>query len=151
MIRVMKWRSITWVQNVVQMGAMRNANKIWLESLKGRDHSKGLGVRNIILKRTLVKYVWSVLIAFICVRFRVFTAARMKIRDFWDVAPCSLVGVDRRFRGTYCRQYHSSPWRWRSTHHSNVGQLQRDYTALYPTRLYCAFIWFRISTGGGLF
>jgi hypothetical protein len=31
------------------------------------------------------------------VRFQVLTAASMKIRAFWDVAPCSLVGVDRRF------------------------------------------------------
>jgi hypothetical protein len=21
---------------------------------------------------------------------------------FWDIAPCSLIEVDRRFRGTYC-------------------------------------------------
>jgi hypothetical protein len=26
----------------------------------------------------------------------------MKFRAFWDVAPCSHVEVDRRFRGTYC-------------------------------------------------
>jgi hypothetical protein len=25
-----------------------------------------------------------------------------KIRAFWDIAPCSLVVVDRRFRGSYC-------------------------------------------------
>jgi hypothetical protein len=25
-----------------------------------------------------------------------------KIRAFWGIAPCSLVGIDRRFRGTYC-------------------------------------------------
>jgi hypothetical protein len=30
------------------------------------------------------------------VRFHVLTAASMKIRAFWDVAPCSLLGVDRR-------------------------------------------------------
>jgi hypothetical protein len=23
----------------------------------------------------------------------------MKMRDFWDIAPCSLVGLGRRFRG----------------------------------------------------
>jgi hypothetical protein len=28
----------------------------------------------------------------------------MKVKAFWDVAPCSLVGVDRRFRGSYCRR-----------------------------------------------
>jgi hypothetical protein len=26
----------------------------------------------------------------------------MMFRVFWDVAPCSQVGVDRRFRGAYC-------------------------------------------------
>jgi hypothetical protein len=26
----------------------------------------------------------------------------MKMTVFWDVAPCSLVEVDRRFRGAYC-------------------------------------------------
>jgi hypothetical protein len=26
----------------------------------------------------------------------------MKIRAFWDIAQCSLVVVDRRFRGAYC-------------------------------------------------
>jgi hypothetical protein len=26
----------------------------------------------------------------------------MKIRAFWDVSPCSLIGVDRRFRRAYC-------------------------------------------------
>jgi hypothetical protein len=35
-------------------------------------------------------------------RLQVLTAAIMKIRAFWDVAPCSLVGVERRFRGAYC-------------------------------------------------
>jgi hypothetical protein len=32
------------------------------------------------------------------VGFQVCTAERMKITAFWDVAPCSLVDVDRRFR-----------------------------------------------------
>jgi hypothetical protein len=36
------------------------------------------------------------------VRFQVLTAASMKIGALWDIAPCSLVGVDRRFRGAYC-------------------------------------------------
>jgi hypothetical protein len=27
---------------------------------------------------------------------------QLKIRDFWNVAQCSLVGVGRRFRGAYC-------------------------------------------------
>jgi hypothetical protein len=39
-------------------------------------------------------------------RFQVLTAASMKFRVFWDVAPCSHVEVDRRFRGAYCLHYH---------------------------------------------
>jgi hypothetical protein len=34
--------------------------------------------------------------------FEVLTKMSMKIAVFWDVAPCSLVGTDRRFRGAYC-------------------------------------------------
>jgi hypothetical protein len=30
----------------------------------------------------------------------------MKFRVFWDVAPCSHVEVDRRFRGGNCLHYH---------------------------------------------
>jgi hypothetical protein len=41
-------------------------------------------------------------ISSVCVRFQVLTAASMKMTVFWDVAPCSLVDVYRRFRGTYC-------------------------------------------------
>jgi hypothetical protein len=37
-------------------------------------------------------------------RFQVLTAASMKMRAFWDIAPCSLV-IDRRFRGAYCLQH----------------------------------------------
>jgi hypothetical protein len=36
------------------------------------------------------------------VRFQVLTAASMKFRVFWDVAPCSHVEVYRHFRGAYC-------------------------------------------------
>jgi len=27
---------------------------------------------------------------------------KIKIRAFWHIAPCSVVGVDRRFGGEYC-------------------------------------------------
>jgi hypothetical protein len=33
------------------------------------------------------------------VKFKDLTAASMNITIFWDVAPCSLVEIDRRFRG----------------------------------------------------
>jgi hypothetical protein len=34
-------------------------------------------------------------------KFQVVTSASMKMTVFWDIAPCSLVEVDRRFRGVY--------------------------------------------------
>jgi hypothetical protein len=43
--------------------------------------------------------VWT---GFNFVRFQVLTAASMKFRVFWDVAPCSLIEVCGRFRGAYC-------------------------------------------------
>jgi hypothetical protein len=36
------------------------------------------------------------------VRFQVLTAASMKMVAFWGMVLCSLVEVDRRFRGAYC-------------------------------------------------
>jgi len=36
------------------------------------------------------------------VRFQVLTASSMMFRVFWDVAPCSHIEVDLRFRGAYC-------------------------------------------------
>jgi hypothetical protein len=36
-----------------------------------------------------------------CVRFQVLTAVSLKMTAFWDIAPFSLVEVDRRFRGVY--------------------------------------------------
>jgi hypothetical protein len=55
-------------------------------------------------------------------KFQVFTASSA----FWDIAPCSLVEVDQRFRGAYCL-YNQGDYR-------NVGLL-RDYTPLYSIRL----------------
>jgi hypothetical protein len=39
-----------------------------------------------------------------CMKMWVLTAARMKVRAFWDTAPCGL-GVNRRFRGEDCFHY----------------------------------------------
>jgi hypothetical protein len=71
------------------------------------------------------------------VRFQILTVAKMKIRAFWDVAPCSLVGVYRYFRGTYCLHHQSIHiiYDGGSTHLWNVGILQEGYTALHPIRL----------------
>jgi hypothetical protein len=38
----------------------------------------------------------------IFVRFQVLTAVSMKMIAYWNIAPCSLVVEDLRFRGSYC-------------------------------------------------
>jgi hypothetical protein len=35
-------------------------------------------------------------------RLQILTAASMTLTAFWDIPPCSLVEIDRRFRGAYC-------------------------------------------------
>jgi hypothetical protein len=62
------------------------------------------------------------------VRFQVLTAVSMKMRALWDIAPRSLIGVDRYLRGAHCL-YHLNDRR--SMHPWTIGLLQ-DYTALYP-------------------
>jgi hypothetical protein len=70
------------------------------------------------------------------VRFEFLTASSMKMRVFWDIAPYSLAGVDRRFKRAYCFHHPGiqRPDAVRSTQVLNVGLLQQDYTALYPRR-----------------
>jgi hypothetical protein len=38
-------------------------------------------------------------------RFEILTVTSMKMAVFWDVAPCSLIDIDRRFRGAYCHHH----------------------------------------------
>jgi hypothetical protein len=45
------------------------------------------------------------------VRFNVLMAASMKFRVL-DVAPCSQVAVDRRFRGAYCLHHQGNLTTW---------------------------------------
>jgi hypothetical protein len=52
--------------------------------------------------------------------FQVLTVVLMKITAFWDIASCSLVEIDRRFRGAYCL--------WK------VGQFLPDYKTKHPKR-----------------
>jgi hypothetical protein len=39
-------------------------------------------------------------------RFHVLTATSMEMAVLYDVVPCNLVEIDRRFRGTYCLHHH---------------------------------------------
>jgi hypothetical protein len=38
-------------------------------------------------------------------RFQVLTAAAIEMTVFWIIAQCSLIQVDRRFRGAFYRLY----------------------------------------------
>jgi hypothetical protein len=63
-------------------------------------------------------------IHFSFVRFKVLTATSMKMTVFSDVAPCSLVDTDRRFRDAYC------------LHHQGIADrsIYPEYTAQHPRR-----------------
>jgi hypothetical protein len=65
--------------------------EMWTEKPKGnRRFGRHRRRREYILKLILKN-----------VRFQVLMAASMKFRVFWDVAPCSHVEVERRFRVAY--------------------------------------------------
>jgi hypothetical protein len=57
---------------------------------------------------------------------------RVKMTVLWNIAPCGLVEIDRRFRGAYCLHQGEvwSPWWWRQ-----CASLKRRYTS---TRLHGA-------------
>jgi hypothetical protein len=66
-------------------------------------------------------------------RFQVLTAASMKITVFWDVAPCSLVEVYRRCRGTCCLHHQGDyPDDEGSKYLCNVSKLLPDYMVQHP-------------------
>jgi hypothetical protein len=47
---------------------------------------------------------------YVYVGFEVLTAVVMKSSIFWDMTPCSLLSVNRRFVGTYLLHLQSSAW-----------------------------------------
>jgi hypothetical protein len=108
-------------------------------SLQGDSYSShhwALNMTHHSFRNTSLYLRKNELISVWFVRFQVPTAASMKFRVFWDVAPCCVVGVDRRFRGAYClhHQGDDGPDDGSSTHLWNVDLL-RDYTELHPRRL----------------
>jgi hypothetical protein len=76
------------------------------------------------------KEFFESIIRYTYMTFQVLTAASVNTAEFWDIAPCTLVTVDRRFRSAYCLHHQG-----RDDGGKNVGLLQRDYTALYYRRL----------------
>jgi hypothetical protein len=49
---------------------------------------------------------------------------------FWDIAPCSLVEEDRRFRAAHYLHHQGDRPGGGSTYYWKVYLLQRDYTAV---------------------
>jgi hypothetical protein len=49
------------------------------------------------------------------VRFQVLTAASMKMRTFYHIAPCSLVEVYRKFRGACCLRHQGVDYSYETT------------------------------------
>jgi hypothetical protein len=68
----------------------------------------------------------------------------MKATAFWDTVPCSLVEVDRHFRGVYRLHYQGDDG---SKHQRNVCQLLRDCTAQYPRRLVSPLLRLSVCVG----
>jgi hypothetical protein len=64
------------------------------------------------------------------VRFQIFRASSMKMRVFWDIMPCSLVGVHGHFRGAYCLH-----------HQGDDSHLQSciPYSYIWMLHICCAF------------
>jgi hypothetical protein len=88
------------------------------------------------LPRSQSTVCWMIIVTthnYKMVRFQVLTAASMKMAIFWDVAPCSLVEVYRRFSGACCL-HHQGKHLW------NVGKLLPDYTAQHPRRQLSSFL-----------
>jgi hypothetical protein len=87
-------------------------------------------------------------------RFQVFTAASMKMTAFGDIAPCSLVEADRRFRGAYCLHRQGGWWRQYAPStrpHDAISQKAVIFTAysfLWESEViivYSAKLWMRID------
>jgi hypothetical protein len=62
---------------------------------------------NIWVCDILLVFVLECGLYYVHVKFEVLTVTSTKMAVFWDVAPCSLVGIDRPFKGAYCLLYHS--------------------------------------------
>jgi hypothetical protein len=71
-------------------------------------------------------------------RFQVLTAVSMNMTVFWDVAPCSLVEIDRRFRGAYCL-YHQGRVEAVSTSETSVNLYKATRRNILERRLLKVF------------
>jgi hypothetical protein len=74
-------------------------------------------------------------------RLKILTATSIKMTVYWDVVPCSLVEIDRRFRGACCLS-HQGDRRYLSV---TKGTTERSLSTLRSVEKYV-----RITTGEDL-
>jgi hypothetical protein len=60
----------------------------------------------------------------------------VRMTVFWDVAPCSLVEVYRRFRNACYLHHQDDPDDWGSKYLWNVAEFLPDYTVQHPEDSY---------------
>jgi hypothetical protein len=55
------------------------------------------------------------------------------MRVFWDIAPCSLAGVDRRFRRAFCFHHQGDMLHTKTTYLTSLPQQVSCYSFVIPT------------------
>jgi hypothetical protein len=88
-----------------------------------KERCKVTDIKAVITYRIMRKFIPIIILNQL--RFQVLTAASMTITVTWDVGPCSLAEVYRRFRGACCLHHQDD---------DSVGNLLPDYTAQHPRR-----------------
>jgi hypothetical protein len=112
-----------WISNLNRMFytsyvyfvSLRSFVQLFLFSFVNYERRKRLHIGPIIQWNCNRTYslIFRVDTKLYSVRFQVLTAAGMKMIALWDVAPCSLVEVDRCSRGAYCLHHQGDHWWWR--------------------------------------
>jgi hypothetical protein len=89
---------------LIVLGLFHACEQILMGVLQGYDHalSSGTGDRSVIGSSQIFKEKYSIKMNIYLAKFQVLFAAIMMMAVVWDVAPSSLLEIDRHFRGAYC-------------------------------------------------
>jgi hypothetical protein len=91
----------------IDISEIGRKDESWMNLAQNRAQSRAFmltvsgSAKRVRLVMDIIKLYLSVK-NIIYVRFKILTAASMKMIVFWDLAPCGLVEIDLRFRGAYC-------------------------------------------------
>jgi hypothetical protein len=61
----------------------------------------------------------------VSIQFHVLTATSLKTVALWNITPCSLMEVDRCFRGTYCLHHQGHEWALRGKTSGKIGAVRK--------------------------